>query len=143
MKNLNQALKDLEKIVSNNIDRYRFPEIKGDCIRISHMLIRSSKKNRYVIVDIKNNKTIETAYSKSGAIAIALAFLKNKNYKSLIYYDTVIEKNTNDSEFYSYVINQTTEESRREALLNRFEDSKNKIYWAQNALDNCILDDIR
>lgn len=143
MKNLNQVVKELEKIVSKNIDRYRFPEIKGNCIRISHMLIRNSKKHGYIIIDVKNNKTIETAYSKSGAIAITLAFLKNKNYKNLIYYDSIIEKNTNDSQFYSYVIDQTKEQSRREALLNRFEESENKIYWARNALDDCILEDIR
>ena len=143
MKSLNQAVKDLEYIVTKNIDRYRFPEIKGNSIRISHLLIRSSKKHGFIIVDVKNNKTVETAYSKSGAIAIALACLKNQNYKTLIYYDSVIEKNTNDSEFYSYAIDKTTETSRKEALLNRFEDSTNKVYWARNALDECILKDFR
>lgn len=143
MKSLDLALKDLEKIVNLNIDKYRFPEIKGESIRISNILIRKSKKNGYVLVDMSENKTIETAYSKSGAIAIALAYLKNKNYKKLSYYDSLIEKHSNDSYFYSYIISITKEEMRKKAILNRFEESKHKICWAKDSLDYCILEDIR
>jgi hypothetical protein len=141
MKNLDQAVKDLEDIISKNINKYKFPEINGNSIRIGKLLIRCSKKSGFVIVDTTHNKTIETTYSKSGAIAFALAFQKKKNYKSILYYDSIIEKNVNDSHFYSHVIEKTDEIDRREALLNRFEESKNKINWAKNALDDCILED--
>jgi hypothetical protein len=143
MKNLNQAVRDLEKIVSKNVDKFKFPELKGNSIRIGHLLIRNSKHNGYVVVDTKINKTVETAYSKRGAIAIALANIKNKNYKEILYYDSVIEKNANDSHFYFYVIQNSNELSKKQAILNRFEESKNKIDWARRALDNYILADIR
>jgi hypothetical protein len=143
MKNLNEAVKELEDIVSKNINKYKFPEINGNTVRIGHLLIRTTKQNGFLVVDTKNNKTVETAYSKSAAIAIALANLKNKNYKEILFYDSIIEKNVNDSHFYFSVINNTKELSRKEAILNRFEESKNKIDWARRALDNYILDDIR
>jgi hypothetical protein len=143
MKNLNQAVRDLEEIVSKNVDKFKFPEIKGNAIRIGHLLIRNSKQNGYIVVDTKINKTVETAYSKRGAIAIALANIKNKNYKEILYYDSVIEKNVNDSQFYFHTIENSNELSKKQAILNRFEDSKNKIDWARRALDNYILADIR
>jgi hypothetical protein len=60
-----------------------------------------------------------------------------------VYYDSIIEKNTNDSEFYFHAINKTTEPFRKEALMNRYDDSKTKIHWATTALDECILKDFR
>jgi hypothetical protein len=141
MKNLDQAVKELEDIIAKNVNKYKFPEINGKSIRIGELIIRHNKKSRFVIVDIKNNKTIETTYSKSGAIAFSLAFLKKKNYKNILFYDSVIEKHVNDSHFYSNVIKKTEEVSRKEALLNRFEESRNKIDWAKSALDDCILED--
>jgi hypothetical protein len=141
MKNLDQAVIELEEIITNNIVKYRFPEIKGNSIKIGTLLIRQSKKSGFVIIDTKNNKTIETTYSKIGAIAFSLAVLKKKSCKNILFYDSVIEKNANDSQFYYSVIKNTNEVDRKETLLNRFEESKNKINWARSALDDYILDD--
>lgn len=143
MKNLNQAVRDLEEIVSKNIDSHKFPEIQGNSIRIGHFLIRNSKQHGHVVIDTKTNKTIETAYSKRGAIAIALAQLKNKNYKDVLYFDSIIEKNANDSLFYFHNIKNSNQDLKKQSLLNRFEESKNKIEWARQALDDYILGDIR
>jgi len=143
MTKLDQAVRDLEEIVSNNIDKFKFPEINGNTIRIGHMLIRNSKQNGYVVVNTKLNKTVATTYSKRGAIATAIANIKNKNHKNILYYDSIIEKNVNDSQFYFYAIKNSAELSKRQAVLNRFEESKYKIDWARRALDNYILDDNR
>lgn len=143
MTNLNQAVRDLENIVSKNIVKYRFPEIKGNTIRIGEILIRPSKNHGYVLINTAQNKTVEVTYSKSGAIAVALAHSKKKNYRTILYYDSIIEKNTNDSEFYVNSISNTDEEFRKQALINRFEDAGYKIIWAKDALDEYILKDIR
>lgn len=143
MINLEKAIKELEEIVSKNIVDFKFPEIKGNSVRIGKMLIRPSKKNGYIIVNIENNATVETAFSKSGAIAIALAVQKNQKIKSILYYDAVIEKHATDSRFYSHTITQSKEIDKQKAILNRFEISQQKIEWAKNALDQYIMEDIR
>jgi hypothetical protein len=143
MKKINEAVKDLEEIVSKNVDKYKFPEIKRNSIRIGRTLIRAKKDHGYVIVDIEKNKTIEVTYSKSGAIAFALAYQKKKNIKHILYYDSVIEKNANDSQFYSYIIQNSKDETKVESTLTRFEESRYKISWAKSALDDYILKDIR
>jgi hypothetical protein len=143
MKSLNQIVNELEEIVSKNIDKHKFPEIKGNMIKIGHLLIRNSKQYGYVIVNTKTNKTVETSYSKRAAIAIALSYLKNKNYKEVLYFDSIIEKNSNDSLFYFYNIKNSDQDFKKQSLLNRFEESKNKIEWARQALDDYILGDIR
>ena len=143
MKSLNQIVNELEEIVSKNIYKHKFPEIKGNMIKIGHLLIRNSKQYGYVIVNTKTNKTVETSYSKRAAIAIALSYLKNKNYKEVLYFDSIIEKNSNDSLFYFYNIKNSDQDFKKQSLLNRFEESKNKIEWARQALDDYILGDIR
>lgn len=142
MKKIDHIVKDLDNIITKNIDRYKFPEVKGNSIRISYILIRSSKKYNYVIVDTKTNRTIDTTYSKSGAIAIALSVLKNKNYSKISKYDSIIEKHDNDRLFYSNIIKNTPEEIKKEIMIIRFDEAKNKIYWAKSVLDNHILNDI-
>lgn len=143
MTNFNKAVHDLEKIVTKNVSKYQFPEIKGNTIRIGQILIRPSKNYGYVLINTEQNKTVEVTYSKSGAIAVALAHSKKKNYRTILYYDSIIEKNTNDSEFYFNSINNTDEEFRKQSLINRFEDAGYKITWAKDALDQYILNDIR
>lgn len=143
MTNFNKALHDLEKIVSKNIAKYQFPEINGNTIRIGQILIRPSKSHGYVLINTAQNKTVEVTYSKSGAIAVALAHSKKKNYRTIMYYDSIIEKNTNDSEFYFNSISNTDEEFRKQSLINRAEDAGHKINWAKDALDQYILKDIR
>jgi hypothetical protein len=139
MKNLESAVKELEELVDRNIDQYRFPETKNNSIRINNILIRRSKNHGYVIVDSQNNHSLAAVYSKSGAIAFALAHLENKNVKNILFYDSIIEKNTNDSYFYNHSIAHSDQEPRTQALLNRLEESKYKITWAKQSLDRFIL----
>ena len=142
MKTLDQAVLDLEQLISRNIGRYNIPEVRQNGLRISHILIRPSRSSGYVIVDTESNKTISTTYSKIGAIAIALAYLKRQNFKTLSHYDRVINKNTQDAHFYSHVISKTSDEERKQIMSIRFDEAANRIHWARNLLDEFILDEL-
>jgi hypothetical protein len=143
MKNLDQIIEELEILVTKNLDKYKFPEINGKNIRIGKILIRPSKKYGYVIFDVEQNKSLETVYSKSAAIAYALSYQKKRNSRNILFYDSIIKKNTDDSQFYYHIMSNTDEQARRETMLNRLEESKHKIDWAKNALDEYIMNDIR
>lgn len=143
MKNLEQAVSELEHLVEFKIKDYLIPEQKGNTIRIDSIIIRPSKTNGYVLVDTKNNKTITTTFSKVGAVAVAKAYAKSKPWRTLIHYDRVIEKNYNDSQFYNNVIENTDSDVRRMAMESLLEISTDKIDSAKRVLDGFILSDIR
>lgn len=143
MKNLEQAVSELETLIEFKIKDYLIPEQKGNTIRIDNIVIRPSKTNGYVLIDTKNNKTITTTFSKVGAVAVAKAYAKAKPWRTLIHYDRVIEKNYNDSQFYNHIIENTHNEPRRVAMESLLEISTDKIDSAKRVLDGFILSDIR
>lgn len=143
MKNLEQALTELESIIEVKIKDYLIPETKGNSIRIDKVVIRPSKNHGFVLVDTKNNKTITTTFSKVGALAVAKAYAKSKPWKTLLHYDKVIEKNYNDSAFYKNIIDNTDNENRRQAMESLLEITTDKIDNAKRVLDGFILSDIR
>lgn len=143
MKNLEQAITELESIIEVKIKDYLIPETKGNSIRIDKVVIRPSKNHGFVLVDTKNNKTITTTFSKVGALAVAKAYAKSKPWKTLLHYDKVIEKNYNDSTFYKNIIDNTDSEPRRQAMESLLEITTDKIDNAKRVLDGFILSDIR
>ncbi len=143
MKNLEQAVSELEQLIEIKIKDYLIPEQKGNTIRIDSIIIRPSKSNGYVIVDTKNNKTVTTTFSKVGAVAVAKAYAKSKPWRNLMHYDRVIEKNYNDSQVYNHIIETTENENRRMAMESLLEISTDKIDNAKRVLDGFILSDIR
>lgn len=142
MKNLDQVVRDLEDIVANNISNYILPESKGSTIKIGDIVVRPSKQSGYVVVDTRLNKTVSTAYSKSGAVAISLAYIRKQNIKPLAYYDSVVEKYSNDREFYSHIVETTARPERKSAIQNRLEEADSKIQWATSFLNDYIMKDI-
>jgi phage-related tail protein len=143
MKNLEQAITELESIIEVKIKDYLIPETKGNSIKIDKVVIRPSKNHGFVLVDTKNNKTITTTFSKVGALAVAKAYAKSKPWKTLLHYDKVIEKNYNDSTFYKNIIDNTDSEPRRQAMESLLEITTDKIDNAKRVLDGFILSDIR
>jgi len=143
MKNLDQAVKDLEKIVSFNIQKYVIPEAKGNSIKIGDVVIRKSNKHGFVVIDTRTNKSITTTHSKNGAVAIALAYRKNKDFKTLEVFDNIIGKNENDCTFYEHVIENNPDQTKKYALLNRLEVAAQRAEWARSCLDDYIMKDIR
>ncbi len=143
MKSLEQALDDLKDIIETKIQDYNIPEQRGNIIRVSSMLIRSSKLYGYVVLDTNTNKTAAVTFSKVAAIAIAKRILKKQQYHDILTFDRIIEKNYNDSKFYCHNISTTNDDSKRIALESRLQIAYEKIDNAKQRLDDIILCDIR
>lgn len=140
MKTLDAAIKDLEKIVEDT--DFNLPVVKGRTIRIGKIVIRQSKIG-YVVVDTEKNKTVETAFSKRGAVAIANAYINNVAYHGLAMQDKIIEKNINDSVFYNAGIRNASDEMKKGVLEARLEIATNNIENAKDRLDRFIFAHIR
>lgn len=140
MKTLDAAIKDLEKIVEDT--DFNLPVVKGRTIRIGKIVIRQSKIG-YVVVDTEKNKTVETAFSKRGAVAIANAYINNVAYHGLAMQDKIIEKNINDSVFYNAGIRNASNEMKKGVLEARLEIATNNIENAKDRLDRFIFAHIR
>jgi hypothetical protein len=143
MKSLKEAINDLEKIVDFEINEFNLPVVKGGVVRIGKVIIRPSKSLGYLVVDTETNKTIEVAYTKRGAVAIAQAYLKNVSYHSLRYQDRIIEKNTNDSVFYTASMQGSVADFKKHILASRLEIATQKIEIAKQHLDRFIFENIR
>lgn len=143
MKTLKEAVNDLEYIVDLSIVEFNLPVIKGNVIRIGKVIVRPSKSLGHLVVDTETNKTVATAFTKRGAIAIAKAYLKKLPYHSLQQQDRIIEKHTNDCVFYNASIQGSVENSKKHVLASRLEISSQKIEIAKQHLDRFIFDNIR
>ena len=143
MKSIEKALSSLEDIVNNKMSEYNLPLARGKSIRIGNLVVRNSKRFGYVIIDTATNKSIDNAYSKYGAVALANAHLKNLSVKEVKRCDEIIEKNANDSYFYVYSIKKTTDEFKQNVLESRLEIAQNNIDYAKLFLDQFILKHIR
>ena len=138
MKNLKQALQDLQQIVDVKIKDYDIPVQIGNTIRIKHLIIRPCKKG-YVIIDTNNNKSIVTTYTKIAAMAIAKSYIKKKPLNSIINFDNQIEKNLNDIVFYDNIIASTRDSEKLINLKIRKELAKEKVYIAKFNLNEQIV----
>jgi hypothetical protein len=143
MKNLKSALTDLENIVNTTILQYNLPVEKGNTLRIGNMIVRNSKRFGYVIVDANTNKSVDRAYSKYGAVALANAHIKKLSIKQIKRCDEIIEKNINDSYFYVNSLKNTDDELKQAILESRLEIAQSNINNAKYFLDEFILKHIR
>lgn len=143
MKNLESVVHELEEIINNKLSNFVIPIQRGNTIRIGNIVIRSSKQHGYVVFDTKTNKPITNTFSKTGAVAVAQAVLKNKPIGLLKKYDCIIEKNYNDTQFYYHIINGTSNQVRKQAIQSRLEISQAQMDRAKEVLDEFILKDIR
>lgn len=143
MKTLESVVADLQQIIDQNLTQYVIPYRRGNTIRIENIVIRASKKHGYVVFNTRTNKPITNTFSKTGAVAVAQAFLKNEPYTTLKEYDTTLEKHFNDAHFYSHILSGNSDESRKAAIQNRLAESKNQIDYTKELLDDYVLKDIR
>ena len=68
--------------------------------------------------------------------------LKNENYLKLKNYDDILEKNSNDVQFYTHILSGDSDESRKNAVRTRLDISKEKISHARDVLDDYVLKDM-
>jgi hypothetical protein len=142
MKDLNEAIQELENIVESKISEYPIPHKKGNSIRIGHVVVRKSKSKGYIVFNSNTNKPVATTFSIIGALAVAKATIKKSPIGTLIQYDSIIEKNYNDSQFYYHIIQGRSNELRKKAVESRLEISKNKIDRAKEVLDNFVMNNL-
>lgn len=142
MKTLNEAVAELKDIVDQKIGDYVIPTQQKDSVKIGELVVRPSQKHGYVIIDTKKNSSITTTYSKTGALAVALAYRKNKPLDKLKFYDKIIEKNSIDSEFYEHAIEQAVHDTRKSIIKTRLEIAQTKIETANEFLNEYIMKDI-
>lgn len=143
MKTLEQALEELKDLIDVKMKEYKLPYTDGRVIRIDKFLIRPSKQFGYIIVNTENNKSLATVFSKIAAIAVAKALLQKKPLKNIMHYDSIIEKNFNDTQFYCNIIESTDDDLKKDVMSSRLEISQEKIDNAKRNLDRFILEDIR
>ena len=62
---------DLEEIVNKGLDDFPIPFVKGNSIRIKHIVIRKSPKG-YLIYNTKDNSQIARAFFKSTAFVFVI-----------------------------------------------------------------------
>jgi hypothetical protein len=142
MKNLESVVSDLQTIIERNISKYPIPTRKNNTIRIKNLIIRESKAHGFVVIDLDTNKPITNTFSKTGAVAVAKAVIKKQSFKHIKNYDTIIEKNFNDAQFYTHILSGNSNEDRKESVRMRLALSKEKISHARDILDDYVLKDM-
>lgn len=136
---MKDIVKVLEEIIDQHIDEVDFPQVKGNSIRIKHMVIRKSR-NGYLIYDTQDNKQVAKTFCKASAIALAKNLAKGLNVtEKVLQYDHIIEKNYMDSIFYKNTISKTTDEFKRDVIEIRFLDAKDRTESAKRSLDAFIF----
>ena len=139
MKTINQAVNELEHIVDVQLPLYNIPYKQGKTIRIGKTVVRKSKRNGYMVIDVEENATVTNAFSKHGAVAIAKAYNEGRDTSTFERIDQTVEKHFNDSMFYNYGIEHTQDEFKKVILEDRLEISQEAIYNALDSLERFIL----
>jgi len=140
-----QLINQLQKIIEANIDPSMFPYVKGNSIRIGHIVIRKNRKG-YMVFDSKNKEHIDTTFSKTAAVALAkLAVKENYNYRTvehIMQLDHIIEKNYQDSIFYAYTMEHSKDYVKKEVSETRFYIAQDRTQTAKDSLDSLIFSNL-
>jgi len=132
-------VKSLEELINNNINEIDFPHVKGNSIRIKHMVVRKSPKG-FLVYDTKDNKQIARLFCKASAIALAKSCAQGKSLLTeIVTLDKNIEKFYNDCVFYKHTIIKTKDPIRRDIFEIRFDEAKFQTNNAKSALDKIIF----
>ena len=136
---MKDIVKLLEEIINQNLNEIDFPQVKGNSVRIKHMIVRKSP-NGYLVYDTKNNSQIARTFCKTSAIALAKSIAQGKDLKKpILKYDEIIKKNYIDSIFYKNTMNNTTDDLKRDVIEIRFLEAKFKTENAKQSLDSIIF----
>tara|TARA_A200000159_G_scaffold147736_1_gene155021 strand:- start:1190 stop:1606 length:417 start_codon:yes stop_codon:yes gene_type:complete len=131
-------VKELKKLIEENLDPSMFPYAKGNSIRIGSLVIRENKKG-FHIHNLKTKDHVATTFSKTAAVAIAKNLAKGHNVTAnAIDLDKVIEKNFSDALFYSHTLRTTKDEMKKEVTETRLDIAKIRTEDAKRHLD-CMI----
>lgn len=139
MKFNESLVQDLENLINENLKKITLPYVKGNSIRIRHMIIRESKKG-FLVYDSYHNRQVARTYSKVAAVALAKTCAEGENYVDFILeQDKIIEKNYIDSIFYKNTISKTHNTMRRLAAEDRYDIARERVDAARKKLDKFIF----
>lgn len=131
-------VKELEEIIEIGLESLPLPIVKGNSIRIKHMVVRKSKSG-YLVYDTKTNTQVARTFSKASAIVIAKCYPQgNSIVRTAMDLDQVIQKYYNDAIFYKHTIKKTSDEFTKETRRIRLQDAIAKTEIAKRKLDKYI-----
>jgi len=132
-------IKSLEDLINSGIEDIALPFVKGNSIRIKHMVIRKSKAG-WLVYNSKTHTQVARLFCKSSAIALAKSYAEGRNRRLTIEdLDKVIEKNYKDCVFYKHTLDNCDDEIKREVTYTRYEVSREKTQKAKRSLDRFIF----
>ena len=134
-----KILKDLEEIIEQGLSDIDLPYVAGKSIRIKNCVIRKTKHNDYIVLDVKENKSIAKTNFKYTAIALAKRYLKNYNLDPILDLDKELLKHYNDAVFYKNAIKLSQDSYYAATRQNRLDISLHNTIIIQKKLDAYIF----
>ena len=134
-----KILKDLEEIIEQGLSDIDLPYVAGKSIRIKNCVIRKTKHNEYIVLDVKENKSVAKTNFKYTAIALAKRYLKNYNLEPILDLDKELLKHYNDAVFYKNAIRSSQDSHYAETRQNRLDISLHNTIVIQKKLDAYIF----
>ena len=140
MKSLSSTATELENLINKVLPQYKLPYKNGRNVVIGTMLVRPSKKHGFVIVNRSTNSTIDVAYTKAGAIALAKCYDEEcDNPTQLKKFDQEANKHLCDTIFFRNIMKQSKDDSKIEIAETRFEVSMMAFEQVSNRLESYIM----
>lgn len=134
-----ELLKSLEDIIEKGIEDVALPYVKGNSIRIKHLVVRSSRAG-WLVYNSKTHTQVSRLFCKASAIALAKSLADGKKKRQKIEeLDKAIEKNYNDCVFYRNTLEKCKDSVKRTVTQNRLEVSVSKTKKAKKSLDLIIF----
>lgn len=131
--------KKLETLIDSNIDKASLPYVKGNSIRIKHIVIRKNKIG-WLLYDTDTNTQIAQFFCRSSALAYANVVIKKRNDKNSVRdLDKVIEKHYNDCVFYLHTMRNTDNEFKKDITQTRYDISYAEVRKAIKDLERFIF----
>jgi hypothetical protein len=134
-----KILKDLEEIIEQGLSDIDLPYVAGKSIRIKNCVIRKTKHNDYIVLDVKENKSVAKTNFKYTAIALAKRYLKNYNLEPILDLDKELLKHYNDAVFYKNAIKSSQDSYYAATRQNRLDISLHNTIVIQKKLDAYIF----
>lgn len=134
-----KIINDLDEIVNKGLEDIPIPYVKGNSIRIKHIVVRKSR-NGFLIYDAKDNVQITRTMFKSSAIAIAKNLASNIDVLEKVQQiDTDMAKHYNDALFYKHIIKTSKDNATIEIRENRLDIALQESSKLRKALDRFIF----
>ena len=133
--------KELENLINNKIDTSYLPYVKGNSIRIGHIIVRETRVGFFLVFDTKENKEIDKMFCKTSAVALAKSIVNKKGYVALNRIknlDKEISKHYNDAVFYKHTMQITKDITKYEVARTRYDIAAAVTKVAKDKLDSFI-----